>query len=72
MFTNEKRRMQEFSQESLKCALMEVRNETSTKLGASKIYGVPCSTVQDRIHGRVSNDVRKMCPQSSESEEERL
>ena len=63
MFTNENRRIQKYSQESLKCALMEVRNRTSTILGPSKIYGVLRSTIQDRIHGRVSNDARNMSPQ---------
>ena len=64
MFTNEIRLIQKYSLESLKCALMEVRNGTSTILGASKIYGVPRSTIQDRIHCRVSNDARKMGPQT--------
>ena len=41
MFTNEIRLIQKYSLESLKSALMEVRNGTSTILGASKIYGVP-------------------------------
>ena len=41
MFTNEIRLIQKYSLEPLKCALMEVRNGTSTILGASKIYGVP-------------------------------
>ena len=60
MFTNGKRRIQKYSQQSLKCALMEVTNGTSTILGISKIYGVLRSTIQDRIHGRVSNDARKL------------
>ncbi|KNC29499.1 hypothetical protein FF38_11567 [Lucilia cuprina] len=73
MSINGKRLIHQYSQESLKCALMEVRSGTSTIFGASKKYGVP-STIQDRIHGRFSDDARKMGPQTvlSESEEDRL
>ena len=60
MFTNEKRLIVKYSQESLKCALMEVRNGTSTILVASKMYGIPRSTIQDRIHGQMVQRLSKV------------
>ncbi|KAI8116788.1 hypothetical protein CVS40_11209 [Lucilia cuprina] len=55
-----KRSLYQYSQESLINALNEVRAGTSTILRASKKYGVPRSTIQDRIHGRIADNAKKI------------
>ncbi|GBO99410.1 hypothetical protein EVAR_101402_1, partial [Eumeta japonica] len=71
MSTKGKRVIHRYSEESLRSALIEIREGTSSILGTSKKYGVPRSTIQDRIHGRIPDEARKMGPHSilSNSEE---
>lgn len=71
---NGKRLMHQYSEESLKTAIKDIRDGLTSIKGASKKYGVPRSTIQDRIHGRIAEGARKMGPPTilSSAEELRL
>ncbi|XP_026686583.1 uncharacterized protein LOC113471547 [Diaphorina citri] len=53
-----------YSEESLAKALEDIRGGTKSIREASREYGVPRGTIQDRIHGRVKEGPRKMGPKS--------
>ncbi|XP_037825734.1 uncharacterized protein LOC119613770 isoform X1 [Lucilia sericata] len=65
-----KRSLYQYSEESLKNALKEIRAGTSSILRASKKYGVPRSTIQDRIHGRIADNAKKIGSHTVLSEDE--
>lgn len=49
-------------EESLNKALTVIRENRLGIREASRTYGVPCGTIQDRLHGRVKEGPRKMGP----------
>ncbi|KAG8194929.1 hypothetical protein JTE90_021390 [Oedothorax gibbosus] len=57
-----KRKIHQYSEAALKEALHEIRQGLLTIRAASRKFGVPRGTLQDRIHGRVSEGLRKMGP----------
>lgn len=52
----------QYPEEALKQALHSIREENMGIRAASKKYGVPRGTIQDRLHGRVKEAPRKMGP----------
>lgn len=56
-----KRKIHTYSEENLRKALEEVKNGAKIR-ETCRAYGVPRSTLQDRIKGRVSDKPRKMGP----------
>lgn len=74
MSTKGKRYIHKYSEQSLQDALCEIRTGGMSILGASVKYGVPRSTIQDRIHGRILEGPRRMGPPTilTIAEEERL
>lgn len=66
---NKKRPIHQYSEQSLASALEAVKNGTSIR-SASREFGVPKTTIQDRISGRIKEGPRKMGPQTVLSLEE--
>ncbi|KAG8191101.1 hypothetical protein JTE90_008413 [Oedothorax gibbosus] len=62
MASTTKRKIHQYSEAALEEALHEIRQGLSTIRAASRKFGVPRGTLQDRIHGRVSEGPRKMGP----------
>ncbi|KAG8199511.1 hypothetical protein JTE90_009358 [Oedothorax gibbosus] len=60
MASTTKRKIHQYSEAALEEALHEIRQGLSTIRAASRKFGVPRGTLQDRIHGRVSEGPRKM------------
>ena len=52
-----------YSPTSLQNALTKVLNKDMTVYKAAKVYGVPKTTLKDRISGRVGMDVVKSGPE---------
>lgn len=59
-----------FSQEALDCALNAVTSKKMTLGGAAKHYGVPKSTLYDRLKGRTVGKLGRPTTLSSEEEKE--
>lgn len=72
--TKAKRLMHQYSSKSMQDALNEIRRGKMSILSASVKYGVPRSTLQDRLHGRVADGVTRMGPPTilTNNEEELL
>lgn len=64
-----KRQILKYPEESLVNALKAVKNGMKIR-AASKKYGVPRTTLQDRVHNRVLEGPRRMGPDSILSQEE--
>ncbi|KAG8184345.1 hypothetical protein JTE90_006748 [Oedothorax gibbosus] len=62
MASTTKRKIHQYSEAALEEALHEIRQGLSTIRAASRKFGVPRGTLQDRIHGRVSEGPQKMGP----------
>lgn len=58
-----KRKFYTYSQDSLKEALREIRENGLPIREASKRFGVPRTTIQNRIHGRIKDIARKTDPE---------
>ncbi|GBP07377.1 hypothetical protein EVAR_69469_1 [Eumeta japonica] len=74
MATKGKRLIHKYSEQALQDALNDIREGGTSILGASVKYGVPRSTIQDRLHGRVLEGPRRMGPPTilTHAEEKRL
>ncbi|KAG8183043.1 hypothetical protein JTE90_018089 [Oedothorax gibbosus] len=62
MASTTKRKIHQYSEAALEEALHEIWQGLSTIRAASRKFGVPTGTLQDRIRGRVSKGPRKMGP----------
>jgi hypothetical protein len=51
-----------YPEEALYKALQAIREDNMGIRGASRKYGVPRGTIQDRLHGRVKEAPRRMGP----------
>lgn len=61
METKVKKKFHQYSEQNLQSAIQSIRTGTKTR-EACKIFGVPRSTVQDRLKGRVSEKPRQVGP----------
>ncbi|KAJ8968105.1 hypothetical protein NQ314_002460 [Rhamnusium bicolor] len=57
-----KRPIHQYSEEALRDALLQIRNNNFSVRKASRIYGVPKTTIHDRLSGRIAEKPRKMGP----------
>lgn len=64
------REVHKYAEEALANALNAIREENVGIREASRKYGVPRGTFQDRLHGRVKEEPRKMGPSTVLSKEE--
>ncbi|KAJ8964810.1 hypothetical protein NQ314_004617 [Rhamnusium bicolor] len=52
----------QYSEEALRDALLQIRNNNFSVRKASRIYGVPKTTIHDRLSGRIAEKPSKMGP----------
>lgn len=57
-----KRPIHKYSEKALRDALFEIRENNVSVRKASRIYGVPKTTLHDRLSGRIAEKPRKMGP----------
>lgn len=48
---------QKYTEASLAAALRDIRNESMSIRAASRVYGVPVTTLHDRIKGRTVDEL---------------
>lgn len=70
MSTKGKRAIHQYPEKALQDALNAIREDELSVSFASKLFGVPRATIQDRFHGRIAEGPRKMGPSSYLSTEE--
>lgn len=65
-----KRPIHQYDEKALTDALFEIREHDLSIREASRRYGVPRGTLQDRLHGRIQEGARRMGPQTVLSQDE--